>query len=428
MKRFLLFTAMLFMSLGVFAQRAAVMDFKAGAGISQADVDGISGIFITYFRPIGYTMVERTQIDRVIDEQGFQRSRLTESQMVRIGQILNVSKIVIGDVNVVMGQYNVDVRVINVESGTIAATEGATFSGSSYRTTMQTLAQKLAGKIALSAGPTVSASSASSSSSSARTRSSVETVYGYLHVFPNELGVFQSAPTNVIANINAQKMHGYNDWRLPTNEELSLLLANGYLSGAQYMSKDKSAGMVLLVTTGKSVVEKEAIEAEKQRQAELKRQAELERQRQEKLNRERYIDLGLPSGTLWRNGNEGGGYVGSTYTYKDAIEYFGSNLPTISHWRELLSHCKWKRIDDGRAYQVTGPNGNYITLPARPGYSYTGHFSSYNYGGHYLSSTWRGTSSIYILGFDKNSGYGGKLEIDDVHPDSEHLVRLIKSK
>ena len=237
MKRILLFTAMLMMALGISAQRAAVMEFKAGVGISQADVDGISAIFITYFRPAGYTMVERTQIDRVIDEQGFQRSRLTESQMVRIGQILNVSKIVIGDVNVVMGQYNVDVRVINVESGAIAATEGATFSGSSYRSTMQTLAQKLAGKIAISAGPAVSASSASSSSSaSAKTRSSVETVYGYLHVFPTELGVFQSAPTNVIANINAQKMHGYNDWRLPTSEELSLL-ANGYLSGAEYMSK-----------------------------------------------------------------------------------------------------------------------------------------------------------------------------------------------
>ena len=170
MKRFLLFVSMLFISFGVFAQRAAVMEFKAGVGISQADVDGISAIFITYFRPAGYTMVERTQIDRVIDEQGFQRSRLTESQMVRIGQILNVSKIVIGDVNVVMGQYNVDVRVINVESGTIAAAEGATFSGSSYRTTMQTLAQKLAGKIALSAGPTVSAASASSFSSASTRR------------------------------------------------------------------------------------------------------------------------------------------------------------------------------------------------------------------------------------------------------------------
>ena len=136
------------LAVSAMAQRAAVMEFKAGVGISQADVDGLSGIFTTYFRPAGYTMIERTQIDRIIDEQQMQRSTLTESQMVRIGQLLNLSKIVIGDVNIVMGQYNVDVRVINVESGTIAATEGATFAGSSYREGMKNLAQKLAAQIA----------------------------------------------------------------------------------------------------------------------------------------------------------------------------------------------------------------------------------------------------------------------------------------
>lgn len=413
MKRILLFTAMLFMALGAFAQRAAVMEFKAGVGISQADVDGISAIFITYFRPAGYTMVERTQIDRVIDEQGFQRSRLTESQMVRIGQILNVSKIVIGDVNVVMGQYNVDVRVINVESGTIAATEGATFSGTSYRTSMQSVAQKLASKIAISAGPAVSASNASSSSSaSARTRSSVETVYGYLHVFPNELGVFQSAPTNVIANINAQKMHGYNDWRLPTNEELSLLLANGYLSGAQYMSKEKTSGMVLLVTTGKTVAEKEAIEAEKQRQAELKRQAELERQRQEKeaklaarkqklapyinlLNSGVLVDLGLPSVTLWYAKNEGGDYV--RYTYSEAVSRFGNKLPTIEQLKELKNQCTWTWTGSG--YKVVGPNGNSIYLPAAGYRTCNGNVGFVGFEGGYWSSTPKFSDSALYLGF-----------------------------
>ncbi len=254
MNKKIIFVALFMMSLFTLnAQRAAVMEFKAGVGISQADVDGISGIFTTYFRPSGYTMVERTQIDRVIDEQGFQRSRLTESQMVRIGQILNVSKIVIGDVNIVMGQYNVDVRVINVESGTIAATEGATFSGSSYRTSMQNVAQKLASKIAIGAGPTVSGSSSSNATPKSRTQ--VETVYGYLHVFPNELGVFQSEPTMVINQINTQGMYGYNKWRIPTNEELALLRASGYLREDKYMSKEEPSGCVLLVAIGKSIAE-----------------------------------------------------------------------------------------------------------------------------------------------------------------------------
>ncbi len=150
MKKLALFICSLFAVVTVSAQRVAVLDFNAGVGVSQADVDGISAIFNTYFSPRGYTLVERTQIDRVIDEQNFQRGKLTQSQMVRIGQILNVSKVVIGDVNIVMNQYNVDVRVVNVESGTISAKDGATWApGSSYRTMMSQLGTRLASQIAI---------------------------------------------------------------------------------------------------------------------------------------------------------------------------------------------------------------------------------------------------------------------------------------
>lgn len=152
MKKIILMLVAIMMMATVSAQRVAVLDFNAGTGVSQADVDGISSIFNTYFSPKGYTLVERTSIDRVIDEQNFQRGEMTQSQMVRVGEILNVSKVVIGDVNVVMGQYNVDVRVVNVESGTIAAKDGATWShGSSYRTMMSGLASRLANQIAITA-------------------------------------------------------------------------------------------------------------------------------------------------------------------------------------------------------------------------------------------------------------------------------------
>ena len=397
------------------AQRAAVMEFKAGVGVSQADVDGISAIFITYFRPSGYTMVERTQIDRVIEEQGFQRSRLTENQMVRIGQILNVSKIVVGDVNVVMGQYNVDVRVLNVQSGTIAATEGATFSGTSYRGSMQSIAQKLAGKIAIGAGPTVSAQPSAPSSATPKTRTKVESVYGYLHVFPNELGVFQGEPTNVIRNINSQGMHGYDEWRIPTNEELSLLRANGYLNGgAQYMTKESKSGMVLLVTTGKTVAEKEAIKAEQVRQAEIARQKEAARQaeiaRQKEAERQAklapksaylnqgYVDLGLPSVTLWKNANEGGDYA--RYTYNEAVSRFGNKLPTKQQLEELKNKCMWTWT--GRGYKVTGPNGNSIFLPAAGQRDCDGGVSRVGTHGYYWSSTPDGSDVAWSLYLDSS--------------------------
>ena len=391
------------LAMSAMAQRAAVMEFKAGVDITQADVDGISGIFTTYFRPAGYTMIERTQIDRIIEEQRLQRSTLTESQMVRVGQLLNLSKIVIGDVNIVMGQYNVDVRVINVESGTIAATEGATFAGSSYRETMKSLAQKLAGQIAIGAGPTVGAQP-TPSAPTPKTRTKVETVYGYLHVFPNELGVFQSHPNSVIANINNQGMHGYDEWRVPTNEELSLLRANGYLSSAQYMTKENASGMVLLVTTGKTVAEKEAIKAEQARQArqaeiarqkEAERQAEIARQREarrQELLSQGLVDLGLPSGTLWKNANEGGD--NARYTYNEAVSRFGNKLPTKQQLEELKNKCTWTWTGNG--YKVTGPSGESITLPAAGFHRCGGGVERVGTFGYYWSST--ADDSDYVWG------------------------------
>ncbi len=204
-------------------------------------------------------------------------------------------------------------------------------------------------------------------STSTSTRSSVETVSGYLHVFPNELGVFQSEPSNVIANINAQKMHGYNDWRLPTNEELSLLRANSYLSGASYMTTESRTGMVLLVTTGKSVVEKDAIEAE----------------RQNLLNSGVVVNLGLPSKTLWYAKNEGGD--NARYTYDEAVSKFGNKLPSNEQFQELMDRCIWTWTGSG--CKVVGPNGNSIYFPAAGDRSCRGSVSRVGSSGHYWSST-----------------------------------------
>lgn len=409
MKKLFSFCLLCLFAVSAMAQRAAVMEFKAGVGISQADVDGLSAIFTTYFRPAGYTMVERTQIDRVIDEQGFQRSSLTEDQMVRIGEILNVSKIVLGDVNIAMGQYNVDVRVVNVEGGTIAAAEGATFVGSSYREHMKSIAQKLASKIAISAGPTVGAQP-TPPSPTPKTRTKVETVYGYLHVFPNELGVFQGHPNSVISNINKQGMHGYDEWRIPTNEELSLLRANDYLSGTQYMTKENASGMVLLVTTGKSVAEKEAIRAEQARQAEIARQKEAERQaeiarqreaRRQELLSQGFVDLGLPSGTLWKNANEGGDYV--RYTYDEAVSRFGNKLPTKQQLEELKNKCTWTWTGNG--YKVTGPSGDHILLPAAGSRYCDGGVYYVGASGDYWSSTPDDSDLAWYLYFNSSGVY-----------------------
>ena len=387
MKKLLSFALMCLMALSMSAQRCAVLEFKAGVGISQADVDGISAIFITYFRPAGYTMVERTQIDKAIDEQGFQRSKMTESQMVRIGQILNVSKIVVGDVNVVMGQYNVDARVINVESGTIAATEGATFAGSSYRSTMQSIAQKLAVKIAITSGGTVQANT---TQQTPQQRTTPYVIYGYLKVFPNDLGSFDAEPRQVISRLNQSQSYGYGTWRLPTNEELALMRANNIVGSSEYMTQEVSKGIVRLVTD------------------------------KEKGDNSRYIptgyvDLGLPSGTLWKDQNEAGGF----YSYDQAVAKFGRSLPTKEQLGELKNSCRWTR--NGNGYKVEGPSGESIVLPAA-GYRYCdGSVDLVGSDGYYWSSTPYDSEHAWTLGF-----YSGGVYMNDGLRCSGQSVRLVR--
>lgn len=382
MKKLISFLLMCIVALSMNAQRCAVLEFKAGAGISQADVDGISAIFITYFRPAGYTMVERTQIDKAIDEQGFQRSIMSESQMVRIGQILNVSKIVVGDVNVVMGQYNVDVRVINVESGTIAATEGATFAGTSYRTTMQSIAQKLAAKIAITSGGTVQANT---TQQTPQQRTTPYVIYGYLKVFPNDLGTFDAEPRQVISRLNQSQSYGYGTWRLPTNEEFSLMRANNVVGSGSYMTKENKKGIVRLVT------DKEKGE----------------------VFPAGYVDLGLPSGTLWKDQNEAGGF----YSYDQAMAKFGSSLPTKEQLEELKNSCRWTW--NGNGYKVEGPSGESIVLPAAGYRDWDGcYVGSY---GRYWSSTPNGSENARYLYFDS-----GRVGMNSDYRRCGLSVRLVR--
>lgn len=83
-------------------------------------------------------------------------------------------------------------------------------------------------------------------------------------------------------------------------------------------------------------------------------------QRKAWLKAEGYVDLGLPSGTLWKQNNEGDLY--SLYIYREAVKKFGNKMPSKEQWEELIRECTWS-WEDGR-YKVTGPNGNSILLRA----------------------------------------------------------------
>lgn len=103
-------------------------------------------------------------------------------------------------------------------------------------------------------------------------------------------------------------------------------------------------------------------------------------QAQQKTVEPGYIDLGLPSGTIWKKTNATG-----FYTYDQAVSEFGNRLPSKEQWEELKDECDWTWTGNG--YKVTGPNGNSITLPAA-GRPYGTDVSGVGTYGYYWSSTY----------------------------------------
>ena len=134
-----------------------------------------------------------------------------------------------------------------------------------------------------------------------------------------------------------------------------------------------------------------------------------ETERKASLAAQGFVDLGLPSGTLWKNRNEKGTYTidlaltkvtaeelkktnnqysyEGFFTYEEAVTIYSSNLPTKEQYDELISDCKWQWTRNG--YEVTGPNGAKIFFPAagnRPSYClFDMGVSTY---GIYWSSSW----------------------------------------
>ena len=139
------------------------------------------------------------------------------------------------------------------------------------------------------------------------------------------------------------------------------------------------------------------------RKAEAERKTREEAERKAELARLGFVDLGLPSGTLWKNSNEGGD--STRYTYDEAVRKFGNKLPTKQQLEELKNKCTWTWTGSG--YKVTGPNGESITLPAAGYRLCDGDVNNVNNVGaigYYWSSTPSDSDYAWYLGFSLSEG------------------------
>jgi len=110
---------------------------------------------------------------------------------------------------------------------------------------------------------------------------------------------------------------------------------------------------------------------------------------------EQYVDLGLPSGTMWKSENEEG-----LLDYKTAWKKYKRRMPSIKQWEELKRYCEWTWTGNG--YQVIGPNGASIFMPAAGYRNFSGQIGKVGVFGNYWSSTTKDSEEAWRFGFESD--------------------------
>lgn len=174
-----------------------------------------------------------------------------------------------------------------------------------------------------------------------------------------------------------------------------------------------------------------------------------------------YVDLGLPSGTLWATCNLGAdrpedfgdfyawgettpkeAYTPENYTFLTARTSLSVRadaarrrwhgrwrIPTVSQWAELRDACIWTWLPEwaghgtAKGYRIIGPNGNAIFLPAAGDIDGATHYGINTYG-DYWSSTLRPDDTRQAQGFILYSD--GAFMLYNWSRHSGHSIRPVK--
>jgi len=103
----------------VFAREyIAIIDFE-GIGVSNDEARALTQRLTSEMITLeAYQVVERSEMKRLLDEQKFQYSGCVDTKCaVEIGRMIGAKYMVVGSISKVGGSYNLDSRMISVETG-----------------------------------------------------------------------------------------------------------------------------------------------------------------------------------------------------------------------------------------------------------------------------------------------------------------------
>lgn len=119
---------MLIHAYGAEPMRIVVINLKAD-GVADRTARTVSNMLRTEFINLGeFTVVERSQMDAILKEQGLQQTGCTDQECaVQLGRLMSARKILIGEVSPMGKSIIMTVRIVDVEKGfsEFAATEKA---------------------------------------------------------------------------------------------------------------------------------------------------------------------------------------------------------------------------------------------------------------------------------------------------------------
>jgi TolB-like protein len=130
--RRIFFTALLLASVAAAREKitVAVLDFEP-KNIERESAEAITDLLRTELFNTGrFMVVERQKIQKILEEQKFQMSGLTDTdQAAQIGRLLNVKKIMIGSITRLGNTQILNTRILDVQSGVVELAEAVECKG-----------------------------------------------------------------------------------------------------------------------------------------------------------------------------------------------------------------------------------------------------------------------------------------------------------
>lgn len=126
----------------------AVVDFQANGVPANVAATVTETFNVEIFKTGRFKVIERSQMTRVLSEQKFQLSGMTDSEFAQFGKMLGADYILVGSVSVLGSKYIINARVVEVKTASIIKAEnGSAYSLEELDGLTRDLARRMAGML-----------------------------------------------------------------------------------------------------------------------------------------------------------------------------------------------------------------------------------------------------------------------------------------